>query len=220
MILSKKELLLFVILMITAIFVSYSFIDRSVALYFISHVEQYEHIGDMISIIGQSHWYIASGVIGFVYFKYYKKNILYKNRFGFLLYANIFSGVISLTLKWIFGRMRPWGLRDGADAFGFAAFDSSDIGFLERIKEHFMIIYDAPTTYTSFPSGHTTTLFALFTYLSILFPRFVYLWLTLATIGASSRVLANDHFVSDLFAGAIVGVVSTYYIYSKMSNKI
>ena len=202
------------------IFISYFFIDKSVARYFLKHTDTYEHIGDIISIFGESHWYIAIAILGYLFFKFIKNNAVYANRFLFLLYINLFSGIISLLLKQLFGRIRPWGLKNNTDEYGFLAFQNFDMGFIEKMKYHFLTLADAPTTYTSFPSGHTTTVFAFFTYLSIFFPKYIYIWFFGAIILASSRLLANDHFVSDIFAGILVGTLSSMFIYSKMKGKL
>ncbi|RLA80107.1 MAG: phospholipid phosphatase [Epsilonproteobacteria bacterium] len=220
MIFSKKVYILYILILSTLIFISYFTVDRYVAEYFLANIPTYEAIGDAISILGESHWYIGSAIIGYLFFKYYKKNELYKQRFLFLLYINIFSGLISLLLKWFFGRIRPWGLRPNHNEFGFSLFQNFDLGFIDKMKHHFLTVQDSPTTYSSFPSGHTTTVFAVFTYLVILFPKYLYLWLSIAIIVASSRVLANDHFISDIFAGIMVGTISTMFIYSKMRKKI
>ncbi|MBU1658251.1 phosphatase PAP2 family protein [bacterium] len=220
MIFSKKHYFFYLIFLVAFIFLSYFFLDKTIAKYFLQNVTTYEKIGDFISIWGESHWYIATAVIGFVLFKYLKKNKLYEQRFLFLLYINIFSGLISLVLKNIFGRIRPWGMRNEGDEYGFLLFQNYDLGFIEKMKYHFATLAEAPTTYSSFPSGHTTTVFAVFTYLSLLFPKYVYLWLSMAIVLACSRLLANDHFLSDLFAGVMIGTLSTMFIYSKMRKKL
>jgi undecaprenyl-diphosphatase len=186
----------------------------------LAHIAVYENIGDIISIAGESHWYIGAGIIGYVFFKYYKKNRLNEQRFLFLFYINIFSGLINLLLKWLFSRIRPWGLREGHDEYGFLLFQNLHMGFIEKMKYHFVTLFESPTTYSSFPSGHTTTVVAVMLYLYILFPRFLYLWLSLTLVMAFSRVLANDHFVSDIFAGVIVGAASTLFLYSKMKDRL
>lgn len=202
------------------IFISYFFVDKNVARYFLEHTDTYEDIGDIISIFGESHWYIITAILGYLFFKFLKNNTLYANRFLFLLYINLFSGAICLLFKQFFGRIRPWGLKNDRDEYGFLAFQNFDMGFIEKMKYHFFTLTDAPTTYTSFPSGHTTTIFAIFTYLSIFFPKYIYIWLFSAIILASSRLLANDHFISDILAGILVGTLSTIFIYSKMKDKL
>ena len=220
MIFSLKTYSIAISIAIAFIIFSYFYLDRGVAEYFLANIPTFEHTGNTISILGESHWYLATGLLGFLFFKYYKKNRLYEQRFLFLLYINLFSGIISLLLKWLFSRIRPWGLRPGHDEYGFLAFQNWDMSFLEKMKYHFMTLAESPTTYSSFPSGHTTTVFAVVTYLSILFPKYLYLWLSLAIVVAGSRILANDHFISDLFAGAIVGTVATLFLYSKMKGRI
>jgi membrane-associated phospholipid phosphatase len=220
MIFSKKSYIIYILLLVSAILLAYFFLDKTIAIYFIQHKDTYEAIGDFISVFGESHWYIGTSVIGFLVFKYFRKTELYKNRFLFLLYANILSGLISIISKFIFGRIRPWGLRNGGDEFGFLLFQNFDKGLIEKFKYHFFTVTDAPTTYTSFPSGHTTTVFAVFAYLSILFPKYIYLWLSVAVVIASARLLDSDHFLSDIFAGVLVGTLSTIFIYSKMRKKI
>lgn len=220
MIFSKKTYLLCLSAVIILIVISYFTIDKEVARYFLAEEKTYEHLGDIISISGESHWYIATGILGWAFFKYKKQNTLYANRFLFLLYSNLFSGLVSLILKNIFGRVRPWELKDNGDEFGFLLFKHFDAGIVEKFKIHFTTILDAPTTYASFPSGHTTTIFAFFTYISIFFPKYIYLWLSIAIFAASGRILASDHFVSDILAGACVGTISTMFIYSKMKTKL
>jgi len=220
MIFSKKFYYFYTLTLITLMIVSYFTLDVRVAKFFLADTKTYEPIGDFISIFGESHWYIGTAIIGYLFFKYYKKNELYQQRFLFLLYINLFSGLISLVLKQLFGRIRPWGMRKDNDDYGFLLFQNWDMSFIEKMKYHYVTLVDAPTTYTSFPSGHTTTVFAVFTYLVILFPKYLYLWLTLGIVLSSSRLLANDHFLSDIFAGIMIGTMSTMFLYSKLRRKI
>ncbi|NOR58977.1 MAG: phosphatase PAP2 family protein [Sulfurimonas sp.] len=220
MIFSKKAYIAYIMTLIILMFVSDFTLDMRVAHFFLADVKTYEPIGDFISIFGESHWYIGTAILGYLFFKFYKKNELYQQRFLFLLYINLFSGIISLVLKQLFGRIRPWGMRNGNDDYGFLLFQNLDMGFIEKMKYHFVTLMDAPTTYSSFPSGHTTTVFTAFTYLVILFPKYLYIWLSFAVVLASSRLLANDHFVSDLFAGVLIGTLSTMFLYSKLRGKI
>lgn len=212
--------MIYFLILAALVFLSYFFVDKSVAEYFLANIPTYERIGDIVSILGESHWYIATAILGFLFFKYFKKNKLYEQRFLFLLYINIFSGLISLVLKQLFGRIRPWGMRGDSDDYGFLLFQNFDLEFVEKMKYHFITVLDSPTTYSSFPSGHTTTVAAVCTYLIILFPKHLYLIASAGIIIVTSRVLANDHFVSDIFAGIIVGSFSTIYLYSKFKEKI
>lgn len=73
----------------------------------------------------------------------------------------------------------------------------------------------------SFPSGHTATFFMLFFTLSLIltsrvckkkyllsFPLFLF-----AAIGAYSRIYLSQHFALDVFAGIIIAVLCTLFLY-------
>jgi undecaprenyl-diphosphatase len=96
------------------------------------------------------------------------------------------AGLADDVLKVAFGRARPFMWLAG-DESGFHAF---------RFKSQF----------NSFPSGHTTTSFAAAIALSALFPRVrVLFFLVAAAIGAS-RILQDVHYLSDVVAGAALGM--------------
>ncbi len=206
--------------MIALIFFSYFYVDRSVSMYFIEHADTYKKFGKTMSMLGESHWYIGAALLGALYYGFVNKNKIYTQRFLFLLYINIFSGLISVILKMFFGRLRPWKLENGGNDFGFLFFQNPDFTFMQNLHYQLTMLSQNSTHYTSFPSGHTTTSMAVFTYMSILFPKYIYVWLSITVVGVGSRILANDHFVSDVLAGAMLGILSTLYIYSKMKDKI
>ena len=220
MIFSKLQLTLFITTTLLLIVLSYFFIDKSISLYFIEHADTYKTFGKEISRLGESHWYIAIALIGILYYKFIKTNELYKQRFLFLLYANIFSGLISVISKMLIGRLRPWKLENGGDDFGFLLSQNPNFSFLENINYQIEMLVQNSTHYSSFPSGHTTTSLTVFTVVMILFPKQYYIWLPITLLGVSARILANDHFISDVLAGALLGTLSTLFIYSKMKEKI
>ena len=91
----------------------------------------------------------------------------------------------------------------------------------------------------SFPSGHTTSFFALAFVVSILFSRetstsslsstnrsYNYLFQAalffLAALGGYSRIYLSQHFARDVFAGILVGVIVTavcYAVFSRYEDK-
>ncbi|MDJ1483252.1 phosphatase PAP2 family protein [Cytophagaceae bacterium DM2B3-1] len=67
----------------------------------------------------------------------------------------------------------------------------------------------------SFPSGHATTAFAVFSLLSIILKNQLsgFLFFTLAFLAAYSRVYLGQHFFADIYAGSLIGVSSTVFMY-------
>lgn len=70
-------------------------------------------------------------------------------------------------------------------------------------------------SYNSFPSGHTTTAFALFSLLAFLDERKSrsLFFLLLAFLTGYSRVYLFQHFVEDAYAGSLVGSISSIIVY-------
>jgi undecaprenyl-diphosphatase len=64
------------------------------------------------------------------------------------------------------------------------------------------------TEHGSFPSGHTATTFALATVLAWFFPLWAGPLFLLAAVIGYSRVYVGVHFLSDVGAAALIGVVS------------
>jgi membrane-associated phospholipid phosphatase len=102
------------------------------------------------------------------------------------------AGLTTDLVKALAGRFRPkLFFRDGSYGFDFL---------------------HTRADYVSFPSGHTTTAFALATALTLLWPRYAAGYFLLALAIGASRVLANAHWVSDVLAGGLVGVGVTLYL--------
>ena len=75
-------------------------------------------------------------------------------------------------------------------------------------------------SYYSFPSGHTTTSFALFLCLALFSSnRLVkFLCFCAALCIAYSRVYLSQHFLEDIYAGSLVGVGTTLLLYFILSR--
>jgi len=77
-------------------------------------------------------------------------------------------------------------------------------------------------THTSFPSGHTSTAFALAALLSSVYKDKVWVGIasyTIATGVAWSRVYDNDHWPTDVFIGAALGFAIGKTVYHVMQGK-
>lgn len=97
------------------------------------------------------------------------------------------SGLISQILKIIIGRPRPGMLMP-----------SWELSFFSTASD-----------FHSFPSGHAAASFSIAFCLVHFMPRLKYLWIGLATAVSLGRVIGQAHFLSDIIAGAIVGLISS-----------
>jgi len=92
------------------------------------------------------------------------------------------------SIKTLLGRRRP---RDELELklFGFRPF-------------HFDLQYD------SFPSGHALTIFCVAVIASAVAPVLAPLWFAIALYLALTRVFLNAHFLSDVFIGSAIGLLT------------
>jgi membrane-associated phospholipid phosphatase len=111
----------------------------------------------------------------------------------FAFWAIALSGILVNMLKLLFARARP-KLLDASGAYDF--FSRWGTG------------YD----FTSFPSGHATTMGALAGILVLWFPRLSALTLPFCIALAGSRVAAGAHFPSDVIIGFFLGFLFSVYL--------
>jgi len=74
--------------------------------------------------------------------------------------------------------------------------------------------------FSSFPSGHTMSAFAVFSLLAFFASnskRQIFLFFSLALLVAASRVYLIQHFVEDVWMGSLVGVMLAYFIFQLFS---
>lgn len=126
--------------------------------------------------------------------------LVYNWRVGFMAFASFaLAALTSLFLKTV---VYPNSLRP--------------LKFFEHSTYEYHIIKGLDIySYNSFPSGHTTTAFALFSLLAFLDPQKNrgWFWLLLGILTGYSRVYLFQHFVEDAFAGSLVGTMATVIIY-------
>ena len=106
----------------------------------------------------------------------------------FLFVVAAGSGIASQVLKHLFGRARP----QLYDVVGPLHFD----------------VFSFYAKYASFPSGHTVTAFAMALAIYYLAPRAGLPLFVVAVLVGVSRVAIGSHYVSDVLAGAALGLGS------------
>lgn len=114
-----------------------------------------------------------------------------RHRIPLLVCSTLLAGTIATVMKVSIPRARP---------FYQAVVDQA------RISEIDQSIYN--NGMQSFPSGHTATAFAMAGALTILYPQGRRLFLSLAILVGVQRIVAQNHFPSDVFIGALIGIVS------------
>ena len=111
------------------------------------------------------------------------------------LQSMIYAGVLSYGVKYTVGRFRP---EEHTGAHRFSPFSGR----------------------SSFPSGHTTTAFAILTPWVLYYPHPVtYGLFALGTGTAISRVVREKHWATDVLAGGTLGFLTAYYLTKRHKNE-
>ncbi|SDL62138.1 Membrane-associated phospholipid phosphatase [Catalinimonas alkaloidigena] len=111
--------------------------------------------------------------------------------------AFLLSGLISVALKNLFAAPRP------------RAYFEKEPDLLRLIES-----IDVHSAH-SFPSGHTITAFAAFSILALASSQksWSVVWLVMAMLVAYSRMYLSQHFFEDVYAGSLIGVLSSLIVY-------
>jgi membrane-associated phospholipid phosphatase len=136
--------------------------------------------------LGEGDWYILPGLclalgMGLAGSAHWRKPL-------YVAVSVIVSGIAVNLIKAFLGRYRP-----------VRYFENGDYGF------NFL---ELSASMRSFPSGHTTTAFAVAVALGLLFPRTRILWWSVAGLVGLGRIATGAHFPSDVVAGAWLGTVT------------
>lgn len=126
--------------------------------------------------------------------------LIYNRRMGILAFASFaLSSLVSLFLKTVVFDGSPRPLR-------FFEHSLSEYHLIEGLDIH---------SYNSFPSGHTTSAFALFGLLAFLDRRKDRGWVyfLIAALTGYSRVYLFQHFVEDVFVGSLIGTGASMLVY-------
>ncbi|HWB47972.1 MAG TPA: phosphatase PAP2 family protein [Stellaceae bacterium] len=171
--------------------------DRAVADFFHQHVRSLQPFFLVVQRFGLGWPWLAASALAFAVLRWggsWERLRPYDGRMravayrpGFIFVAVAAAGLVADVLKITVGRTRPKLL------FADGSYDFTWFGLH---ADHW-----------SFPSGHATTAAALATALWCLWPRPVWLYVAAAGLIAVSRVVTGQHYLSDVVAGAAIGVV-------------
>jgi membrane-associated phospholipid phosphatase len=172
-------------------------VDRRAAHYFYDriHIRVHRRIWRTTDFAKGAHWLIASILIyGLCEFAVWtfgpRPMLLFIADVALAFLASLAVGSLILHIaKTLLGRRRP---RDEIELklYGFKPFS-------------FQFQYD------SFPSGHALTIFCVAVIACCVFPQLALLWFAIALYLALTRAFLNAHFLSDVFVGSAVGLLST-----------
>ena len=151
-------------------------------------------IWDIITLAGQSEWYLVGGLAAFLVFRSRRRKLSLAGLFIFMTVA--LSGLAADLLKLLFGRARPLLLFDHG-TYGF--------GWFRYVHE-----------WTSFPSGHSATALSVAVALWLLQTRFRLLFLAGGLLVAASRVVLCQHYLSDVLAGSMLGAATSILLYQRL----
>jgi membrane-associated phospholipid phosphatase len=184
----KKRWIALIVFFLSALFTFVSYFNWDIPLAYYSRglSNSVLNIAQIITVLGESRWYYILFIPAYFLLRFAWKNKLWSMRILFLFTAISASGLISTLIKWFAGRYRPSMLEEGLFGFNF-----------------FRVGYEL----TSFPSGHSVTVFTLAAAISFLSPRWSIVAFILALLIAMSRVLITSHYLGDVIGGAGIGIL-------------
>jgi len=117
---------------------------------------------------------------------------------GFIFASIALSGILSNVVKILVGRARP----RHAETLNWPDFHP----------------FAGTGSFHSFPSGHANTVFAIALAVGFLAPPLRRWLLALAAVLGFCRVLQYQHFVSDTLGGALLAIVTTYWLRDRFAH--
>jgi undecaprenyl-diphosphatase len=173
-----------------AALIAYLFADKPLTAYCLQFSDTYlEGAMNKVSSLGESHWHLAASLGIWAVWRRTRPRTA---RAALIVFAAVAAtGLAVVLLKPLLGRCRPELL--AAQEYGF-----------QLMKRQ--------SAYHSFPSGHAATLLALAAALGIAMPERRWTFFVLGAALALTRVFVGMHYLSDVIAGAYVGVFGTYAV--------
>lgn len=113
---------------------------------------------------------------------------------AYLLTSSLGAGILADGLKLLVPRQRPLTVIPAEIAQSFAAFNETATATTGH-------------GWQSFPSGHTATAVGFACALAVCYPRGRWLFALFAVLAAVQRMQSQSHYLSDVLAGAAVGLL-------------
>lgn len=179
------------------IWLFYGTIDLEVIRWSKAHQDTWiKPVSAVLTEFGVSTGWLVGSLLLWLYLRYKAKKPIWADRVRFFFVSVAVTGLAVIPLKLLFGKARPSKL-----------FDDNLYGFQWCVPHNAYGLQ-------GFPSGHTTTAFAVATSLTLLFPRFAALFYAGALLVGLSRIGVLYHYPSDVVAGAMLGTVLTLLLYN------
>lgn len=169
--------------------ISYAYVDRALAGWLHATLPRtwVRRAGD-VSVYGRAQWFLAPAVLFAAWAQWVRRDRSKVWGAAWFGLAIALGGVLNTVFKFGFGRCRPEKLLH-EDLYGFT-------------------FWGVKSMYQSLPSGHANTAAAAAAVLWMLHPPLRPLYVFIPAVMMTARVLAEAHFLSDVVAGAALGVVS------------
>ncbi|MAV82291.1 MAG: hypothetical protein CMI90_02355 [Pelagibacteraceae bacterium] len=184
---------------IASIFI-FIFFDTKLTLFFYGLNDPFKSFFHAITNFGNSLYYFCITIILFFVFRVKKDtSTLFKNIYDlnlFTFYNLILSGIVVQLLKHIIGRPRPKML--------MLDHNSLDLN-----------LFTFNSSFHSFPSGHTATIFSVVFVLYFIFPRVKKFILSFGIIVGLTRFIIGAHHFTDVIAGCGV----SFFVFIFLRNK-
>lgn len=196
------RLIPFLFVSITLIVICFYCIDKPVVYFLVQHHSRQYSI---LKIMANDIVSILTAVI-FFYYLYFAIRLLQKTRTRFEKKLLICCNTVVIALfmrtifKMIFGR------------FWTATFICNNPSLVKNQAYGFNW-FKVGTAYGSFPSGHTTFIFAFSVSLWFLFPKLRWLWVLLILAVIVGQIGMYYHFISDVIAGAVLGTLVAVFVH-------
>jgi membrane-associated phospholipid phosphatase len=167
----------------------YGFVDIPLALYLHKAAAPFQGAATLISSLFRPSLHHVLWPLLFFVTALFKKSRALTHACLLLVISIPLANLGAAFLKPLVGRPRP-ELLFSKGVFGFTGFHLNN-------------------SYLSFPSSHACTIGACVGFLACLYPRYTFAWMGLGCALAFSRVVLEDHYLSDVLAGVLIGMFAT-----------